>query len=98
MLDNFKDKFKECKNNIELINCVLDYLNSSPKLIPFYGHRCFISGMNNMPIISFWQPTDSIFYGSNFENYLKFEFLKIMDKGNVSEEFKTTGIWYDLIS
>ena len=51
-----------------------------------------------MPIISFWQPTDSIFYGSDFENYLINEFIdKQCNVGEISKDFEKTGIWFDLI-
>lgn len=51
-----------------------------------------------MPIVSFWQPIDSIFYGGTFENYLEVEFLKqrrILE--NIPERMKNTGIWVHLI-
>ncbi len=94
----FKDKFQRTKDETELRNKVMDYLHSSTKLVPFYKHRCFLNGMDNMPIISFWQPTDSIFYGDNFEKYLKIEFLNENQVvGHIPEEFQKTGIWKDLI-
>ena len=77
---------------------VIQYLKDSPKLIPFYGHRCFFDGMDGMPIISFWQATDTIFYGGTFENYLECEFLggaRVLE--NISQRMENTGIWYDLI-
>ena len=73
-------------------------LAQSPKLIPFYGHRCFFDGIDNMPIISFWQPTDVICYAGSFENYLEVEFLKkapILE--NIPERMQNTGIWAKLI-
>ena len=83
---------------------VMRSLESSPKLIPFYAHRCFFDGMDNMPIISFWQAVDTIIYGYDFENYLEAEFL-IATNDIVSEEIsdsiieklKATGIWYYII-
>ena len=78
---------------------VIAYLEGSPKLIPFYAHRCFFDGMDGMPIVSFWQPVDSILYGSNFENYLACEFLGgecILT--HVPERMKETGIWYEVIA
>ena len=78
---------------------VIAYLEGSPKLIPFYAHRCFFDGMNGMPIVSFWQPVDSIPYGRDFENYLACEFLGgECDLAHVSEGMKQTGIWYDVIA
>ena len=79
-------------------NAVMHYVNQSVKLIPFYAHRCFFDGMDDMPIVSFWQPTDSIFYGGTLENYLEVEFLKkqrILE--NISQRMKNAGIWKDLI-
>lgn len=85
-------------DKVEFTDVILEYLHQSPKLIPFYAHRCFFDGMDDMPIISFWQPTDSIFYGKNFEDYLEVEFLKkplYIDE--VTDRMKDTGIWYYLI-
>lgn len=79
---------------------VLDYLRSSVKLIPFYVHRCFYDGMDDMPIVSFWQPVDSIFYGNNFQDYLETEFLgKELNVENLPEQrLKETGIWNYLVT
>ena len=77
---------------------VLKYLHQSTRLIPFYAHRCFFDNMDDMPIVSFWQPVDSIFYGENFEDYLETEFLgKELSVNHVSERMQDTGIWYYLI-
>jgi len=77
---------------------VLDYLRRSARLIPFYAHRCFFDGMDHMPIVSFWQPVDSIFYGENFEDYLEVEFLgKAHCINHIPEQMKETGIWYYII-
>lgn len=77
---------------------VMDYLHRSVRLIPFYAHRCFFDGMDGMPIVSFWQPTDTIFYGGTFENYLEHEFLRREQiLVGVRERMKDTGIWADLI-
>jgi AraC-like DNA-binding protein len=82
----------------ETLEAILHEYENSPKLIPFYGHRCFFDGMDDMPIVSFWQPVDTIFYGGTFENYLEHEFLK-MDKilDNTQERMDNAGIWKDLI-
>jgi hypothetical protein len=51
-----------------------------------------------MPIVSFWQPTDTIFYGENFEDYLETEFLgKKRSIKQIPEQIKDMGIWYYLI-
>ena len=74
-------------------------MDESVHLIPFYAHRCFFDGMDNMPIVSFWQAVDSIFYGRDFENYLLCEFLDqecLLD--SVPERMKETGIWYEILS
>ena len=83
---------------------VMKSLESSPKLIPFYAHRCFFDGMDNMPIISFWQAVDTIIYGYDLENYLEAEFLTstedILSEENcdtIFEKLKGTGIWYYII-
>ncbi len=79
-------------------------LESSPKLIPFFAHRCFFDGIDNMPIISFWQAVDTIIYGYDLENYLEAEFLTAKDDiiseeiyDNITEKLKVTGIWYYII-
>ena len=79
---------------------VLEYLRSSVKLIPFYAHRCFYDGMDGMPIVSFWQPVDSIFYGSSFQDYLEREFLgKELDVENLPVlRLQDTGIWNYLVT
>ena len=100
LANDFKDKFPNIKDEEELKRAIMSYLHSSPKLIPFYAHRCFFNGMDNMPIISYWQPTDLIFYGSDFENYIENEFLRKHEEfelGKITEKFQTTGIWKDLI-
>ena len=80
---------------------VLDWLRRSTKLIPFYAHRCFFDGIDDMPIVSFWQAVDAIFYGSDFENYLENEFLRAPEDyqlWDISEGMRETGIWYYLVS
>ena len=92
------DRFSEFENREQYTEAVLDYLRRSTKLIPFYAHRCFFDGMDHMPIVSFWQPVDSIFYGENFEAYLETEFLgKDHCIEHIPERMKNTGIWYYLI-
>lgn len=79
---------------------VLEYLRSSVKLIPFFIHRCFFDGMDNMPVVSFMQPVDAIFYASNFREYLEVEFLgKDYDAEDPPEaRKKETGIWQYLVT
>lgn len=78
---------------------VLDYLRRSVKLIPFFAHRCFFDGMDGLPIVSFWQPTDSLFYGDDFEDYLESEFLgKRQTRRPLPGNFpRETGIWYPIL-
>ena len=83
-----------------LKTAVVDWLHRSVKLIPFYAHRCFFDGMDGMPIVSFWQAVDTIFYGSDLENYLENEFLRSpweSELGAISDRMKETGIWYHLV-
>lgn len=92
------DRFSEMKDPDVFSKAVLDCLQASSKLIPFYAHRCFFDGMDNMPIVSFWQPTDTIFYGESFEDYLETQFLgKKHCVKQIPERMKDTGIWYYLI-
>ncbi len=88
-----------CSDHENFKTAVLTALEQSPKLIPFFQHRCFFDGIDGLPIVSFWQPVDTIFYGSDLENYLENEFLvphggKL---GVISDKIKETGIWYQLI-
>ena len=87
-------------NPADFDSAVLDFLHSSVKLIPFYAHRCFFDGMDDMPIVSFWQPVDSILYGSNFQDYLEREFLgkKLAVKDLPDQRLKETGIWQYLVT
>ena len=86
----------------EFTKAVVRSIESSPKLIPFYSHRCFFDGLDGMPIISFWQAVDTIIYGYDLENYLEAEFLGIPRDNVVTDGFydlideklKTAGIWY----
>ena len=98
MLSEIIDKNLDSK---ALANAVLSMLDKSPRLIPFYAHRCFFDGMNNMPIVSFYQAVDTIFYGTSFENYLENEFLHIDSFDNsetLSGKMKNTGIWHYIIN
>ena len=98
MLEEFIGHYTEQN---EFKNAVMNALHQSPRLIPFYAHRCFFDGMDEMPIISFWQAIDTIVYGSNLENYLENEFILPEFSNNVlgefSDEMKRTGIWYYII-
>ena len=92
------NKGRELSNGPSFDVAVIAYLDGSVKLIPFYAHRCFFDGMDDMPIVSFWQPIDSLVYGSDFENYLAHEFLGVeclLD--HVPERLRETGIWYEVI-
>ena len=94
----FGDRFSEVTNQETFTEAVFNYLHQSTKLIPFYAHRCFFDGMDHMPIVSFWQPTDTIFYGENFEDYLETEFLgKQRCIKHPHDKMKDTGIWYYII-
>ena len=83
---------------------VLESLQNSPRLIPFYAHRCFFNGLDGMPIVSFWQAVDTIIYGYDFEDYLEAEFLTSTENiaseeitDGIFEKLKSTGIWYYII-
>ena len=77
---------------------VMRYWQESPRLIPFYAHRCFFDGMDGMPIVSFLQPVDTIVYGFDLEEYLEAEFLGNDDPAELPPDLlKGTGIWEDLI-
>ena len=85
----------------DFTKAVLKALHHSPRLIPFCAHRCFFDGMDGMPIVSFWQAVDTIFYGSDLENYLENEFIASEFNNNtlgkISDNMKNTGIWYYII-
>lgn len=92
------ERIPDIEDPEQYAQAVFDYLRRSPKLIPFYAHRCFFDGMDHMPIVSFWQPVDTIFYGEDFEDYLKTEFLgKALWLNHIPEQMKNTGIWYYLV-
>ena len=101
MLKEHLGEFSDTEN---FKKSVMKSLENSPKLIPFYAHRCFFDGMDNMPIISFWQAVDTIIYGYDFENYLEAEFLIATDdiiseeiSNDIFKKLKATGIWYYII-
>ena len=87
-------------NPVDFDAAVLDFFHNSVKLIPFYAHRCFYDGMDDMPIVSFWQPVDSIFYGRDFGDYLEREFLgkKSFCLELPEQRLKETGIWQYLVT
>jgi len=94
----------ECdiSNKEALATSVLSWFERSPRLIPFFSHRCFFAGMDGMPIVSFIQGVDTVFYGSDFENYLEHEFISPDEFdsdcfGEISGEIENTGIWYHVI-
>lgn len=97
LLEFTGEKLGFAEDTPDFDEAVIKYWRESVKLIPFYLHRCFFDGMDDMPIVSFWQPVDTIEYGSNFEKYLEAEFLKLLETGEVSQSLKKTGIWGDLI-
>ena len=77
---------------------VMRYWQESPRLIPFFAHRCFFDGMDGMPIISFLQPVDTIVYGFDLQDYLEAEFLGKDDPAELPPDLlKGTGIWENLI-
>lgn len=78
-------------------DAVMACWRASPKLVPFYAHRCFFDGLDDMPIVSFWQPVDTILYGSDLKRYLEAEFLGVEDLTDIPERMKETGIWSALI-
>ena len=93
-----EDKISRQKEAEQFSNAVLNFFHNSTQLIPFYKHRCFFGGMDNMPIVSFLQPTDTIIYGESFEDYLETEFLgKKCCARQVPERMEKTGIWYYLV-
>ena len=100
---DFKDKFPKAKDEKELKKCVLDYLHASPKLIPFYAHRCFFDGLDDMPMVSFQQPTDSPICGINFVDFVEREFFNKHKETSKEEDeqiekkLQKTGIWKDIV-
>ena len=89
---------KGCYDTASLRSAIIEQLDKSPRLIPFYGNRCFFDGMDHMPIVSFSQPIDTILYGSDFKKYLENEFLLSKPTpGDLPERMKDTGIWYYIV-
>ena len=100
----FRFDLEHCRDILEKMlgfaeeDAVLEYWRKSVRLIPFYAHRCFFDGLDDMPIVSFLQPVDTIIYGNDLKSYLRAEFLKDYDDTEISEErLEGTGIWKDLI-
>lgn len=99
-----KDLLGEFTDTDDFKKAIMTSLENSPRLIPFYAHRCFFGGIDNMPIISFWQAVDTIIYGYDLENYLEAEFLNVTEDTTsediydiITEKLKATGIWYYII-
>lgn len=98
MLEMLGERLGFVQYSASFDDAVMNYLNQSVRLIPFYAHRCFFDGMDDMPIVSFWQPIDTIFYGGTFKNYLEHEFLgkdRVLEK--IQERMINTGIWEDIV-
>lgn len=53
-----------------------DKLGQAPRMIPVYAHRYLPggSGTFGFPVLSIWQTTDVIVYGSNLDDYIQNEF------------------------
>lgn len=83
----------------ETHEAIMREYESSPKLIPFYGHRCFFDGLDGMPILSFSGPIDTIIYGESFEEYLEREFCgkKKALETQIPASMESAGIWRSLV-
>ena len=98
LLELLGEKLGFLQDGPGLDEAVMQYWKESPRLIPFFAHRCFFDGMDGMPIISFWQPVDSIVYGIDLQDYLEAEFLGKDDPCELPPDLlKGTGIWENLI-
>ena len=98
LLELLRDKLGFSEDGPGFDEAVMRYWQESPRLIPFYAHRCFFDGMDGMPIISFFQPVDTIVYGFDLEDYLEAEFLGNDDSAELPTDLlKGTGIWENLI-
>lgn len=77
------------------LEAIMSEYEQSPKLIPFFSHRCFFDGLDDMPIVSYSQPCDVVIYGENFEEYLKKEFCgeKVFYPVHIPLRTKEIGIW-----
>ncbi len=84
----------------ETLEAIMHEYENSPKLIPFYGHRCFFDGIDGMPIISFSSPFDSILYGESFEDYLEREFCgkRKAFQTQIPESMNKSGIWASFVT
>ena len=98
MLEQLGEKLGFAQDGPGFDEAVIHYWRESPRLIPLFAHRCFFDGMDDMPIISFWQPVDTIVYGFDLEDYLESEFLRRRERRKFPQDLlKDTGIWEDLI-
>lgn len=84
----------------ETLEAIMKDYEKSPKLIPIYGHRCFLDGLDGMPILSYSQPVDTILYGESFEDYLEREFCgeKKAFQTQIPKSMEKAGIWASLVT
>lgn len=99
--DNFwMEEFRERPANTkDAVDQALTILDTIPPLLPVFGHRCLPSSPSNAgnPVFSFWQPLDTIIYGSNLQEYFKVEFGGKAHKRIKYRKIKQVPFWSELL-
>jgi hypothetical protein len=98
--DFWMEEFGERPTNTEdAVSKALAILDTIPPLLPVFGHRCIPSSPSDAgnPVFSFWQPLDTIIYGSNLEEYFKVEFSGKAHKRIKYQDIKQVPFWSKLL-
>ena len=82
-------------SQLEILRAAFD---RAPRLIPICSHRFLpeLPRESGNPVVSFWQPSDIIYYGVDLEDYFSVEFCgkKSMSTGR---NIKKIDFWSDVI-
>lgn len=102
VLENYAQIFPNNKQEIELKKALCDFLLRSPKLIPIFNKDFCFADINDMPILTYKNPTQISLTGINLEEWLKKKFLHInsADKNQykfLEQKLNNSGIWKYLI-
>lgn len=101
-LEKFNKIFPLVNDEKELKECLCDYLDKSPSLIPIYNYDFCFSNISDMPILTYKPPTNLSVLGINLEDWLKKKFLHNFNYKNsqikfLNQRLKSAGIWGHLI-
>lgn len=76
------------------------HVEAAPLLIPIHAHR-FLPAEPNLagnPVFSVWQASDTIYYASNLQSYLRFEFLGVEPEVDTPDHYRPIRFWSDIVS